>query len=259
MSGARERMERVNRAKRAMEAALEFMCPGQTGPEVAARLLRRYGSPGALIEAGKHQLMRQGLSENNALLLSMIPAIVRHMEQQHFGPHPRLATLNAAEKYLRVCYIGMNVERFFLLALDKSGKLIECVHMQTGNEDSAPCYLKNILAEGHRHRPQSSQPDAHAFRGGRGMHHGADFRPEQYRRAVVGSCDYGGPACPESAGLRVCARGTVAAAGAGERTAAALAGGLGRGGLAAGNGKAGEKMTDGFLLGRVRINHDLWH
>lgn len=63
----RERMERVNRAKRAMEAALEFMCPGQTGPEVAARLLRRYGSPGALIEAGKHQLMRQGLSENNAL------------------------------------------------------------------------------------------------------------------------------------------------------------------------------------------------
>ena len=147
MSGARERMERVNRAKRAMEAALEFMCPGQTGPEVAARLLRRYGSPGALIEAGKHQLMRQGLSENNALLLSMIPDIVRHMEQQHFGPHPRLATLNAAEKYLRVCYIGMNVERFFLLALDKSGKLIECVHMQTGNEDSAPFYLKNILAE----------------------------------------------------------------------------------------------------------------
>ena len=147
MSGARERMERVNRAKRAMEAALEFMCPGQTGQEVAARLLRRYGSPGALIEAGKHQLTRQGLSENNALLLSMIPDIVRHMEQQHFGPHPRLATLNAAEKYLRVCYIGMNVERFFLLALDKSGKLIECVHMQTGNEDSAPFYLKNILAE----------------------------------------------------------------------------------------------------------------
>ena len=79
MSGARERMERVNRAKRAMEAALEFMCQGQTGPEVAARLLRRYGSPEALIEAGKHQLMRQGLSENNALLLSMIPDIVRHM------------------------------------------------------------------------------------------------------------------------------------------------------------------------------------
>ena len=102
MSGVRERMERVDRAKCAMETALEFMCPGQTGSEVAARLLRRYGSPGALIEAGKPQLVRQGLGENNALLLSMIPDIVRHMERQRFGPHPQLARLTAVEKYLRV-------------------------------------------------------------------------------------------------------------------------------------------------------------
>ena len=137
--------DRIRRSGNALRQVLEFLYPKD--PDLTDRLIKHFVSVGAVIEAGKYQLMQHGISESNALLISMLPGLVRHMEKQKFGPHPKLATLGAAEKYMATHYIGEIIERFYMLALDNSGKLIECVHIQSGNEDSAPFYLKNVMAE----------------------------------------------------------------------------------------------------------------
>lgn len=144
---AARRQERVRRAENAIIETMDMLYSGGKGREMAKTMLRRYGSPGALIEAGKYHLMRDGLSEADALLFSMMPDMVRHIENDRMGEHPTIATLLQAEKFMRVRYIGVNIEQFYMLALDNSGKLIECVHMQSGNEDSAPFYLKHVLSE----------------------------------------------------------------------------------------------------------------
>ncbi len=110
-------------------------------------MLRHFGSPGAAIEAGRHRIAACGVSERSALVIGMIPDIVRHMERQRFGPHPSVGSLNEATRYMAMRYVGLSIERFYLLALDQTGRLIECVELQSGTEDSAPFYLKHVLSE----------------------------------------------------------------------------------------------------------------
>lgn len=144
MSASRDR---IRRATTALNGMVGFLEARNDPDQLMGDLLRRFGSPGATVEAGKHQLASAGLSEQNALILSMIPDIIRHMERQKFGAHPQVATLVEAEAYMAMRYIGMNIERFYMLALDSSGRLIECVHIQSGSEESAPFYLKHVLSE----------------------------------------------------------------------------------------------------------------
>ena len=150
MSGGhtkKESQQRVKAAEAALRDVLDRMYPNGKGQQLADDLLIKYGSPGAVIEAGKPQLIKEGLSESNALLISLVPDLIRHIERNRYGKHPQLRTLIATEKFLEYRFLGENIERFYMLALDNSGKLIECVHLQSGTEDSAPFYLKHVLAD----------------------------------------------------------------------------------------------------------------
>ncbi|MGI6238173.1 MAG: JAB domain-containing protein [Christensenellales bacterium] len=139
--------ERITRASKALYEIIQFLEPRREPERLTEDLLRHYGSPGAVIEAGKHRLTAAGMTERSALMLSMAPDIIRHIERQRFGAHPSVATLIEAEAYLAMRFIGINIERFYMLAIDASGRLIECVHIQSGSEESAPFYLKHVLSE----------------------------------------------------------------------------------------------------------------
>lgn len=143
---AKEKQARIREAEEAFRDVMRRLYKDKAD-ELTDRLLTKYGSPGSVIEAGKHQLMKEGVGESNALLLSLLPDIVRHMERNRMGKHPSLRTLIASERFLKYRFLGDNVEKFYLLALDNSGKLIECVFLQSGTEDSAPFYLKHVLSE----------------------------------------------------------------------------------------------------------------
>jgi len=68
------------------------------------------------------------------------------MDDAHWGNHPQLLTLDITERFMRRRYIGKNVENYHMLALDSSGRLIECVHLYSGSESSVPFYLKRVMA-----------------------------------------------------------------------------------------------------------------
>lgn len=142
----KDKRARIKEAEDALREVLRRLHKDR-GDELTDKLLVKYGSPGAVLEAGKHQLIKAGVGESNALLLSLMPDIVRHVERNRMGRHPTVRTLIAAERFLKYRFVGESVEKFYLLALDNSGKLIECVMLQSGTEDSAPFYLKHVLSE----------------------------------------------------------------------------------------------------------------
>ena len=144
---ASERAKRAKAAEAALSELFSFMYPGDKGRDMLRRLLDTHGSASAIVEAGMKQLMYEGMSEENAMLITILPDIVRHIDVANYGHHPRLNTLLLAEKYMRHRYTGINIENYHMLALDNSGKLIECVHLHSGNEDSVPFYLKNVISE----------------------------------------------------------------------------------------------------------------
>ena len=107
----------------------------------------RFIAPSAFFEAPAHLLESLGFNAREALLFSQIPALSRYLDRARYGKKPRLNHLAPAAEFLVGRYRGLAVERFYLLCLDGGGRLIECRLLQTGTDDSAPFYLRDVLAE----------------------------------------------------------------------------------------------------------------
>lgn len=141
-----DRAPSIKRCENALRDVLDFLYPGGKGVEMFERMMERHGSVGAIIAADKHLLKNEGLRESDALLITLLPDVVRHIERAKFGAHPYIRTLVEAERFMSVRYLGLYIEKFHMLALDARGRLIELVHLQDGSEDSAPFYLRHVMA-----------------------------------------------------------------------------------------------------------------
>ena len=138
---------RSDRAFDAIEGLLTSMHPKEDNHARMEELKRHYASADALFAVSPHMLERVDLRPNDALLLSKLPELNRHMALSRFGAHPRLHRLALASDYLVANFHGLKVERFYMLCLDIRGRLMERVFLQEGTLDGALFSLKHVLAE----------------------------------------------------------------------------------------------------------------
>ncbi len=143
-SGARKRNDR---AFRALEGLLGHMHPRQDARAAVEALRNGFQSADALFAAAPHMLEGAGLHPHDALLLSKLPELNRHIALERFGRRPKLDRLTLASDYLIANFHAVKVERFYMLCLDARGRLMECVLLQEGTTDSALFSLKAALAE----------------------------------------------------------------------------------------------------------------
>ena len=136
-----------DRAFDALDGLLGHMHPKQDMHAVVRRLRENYVSADALFSVSPHMLEQAGLHPHDALLLSKLPELNRHIALERFGAHPRLHRLPLASDYLAANFHGLKVERFYLLCLDVRGRLMECVFLQEGTLDGALFNLKHVLSE----------------------------------------------------------------------------------------------------------------
>jgi DNA repair protein RadC len=109
-------------------------------------LRRRYPAPLYFLESSRQALERAGVSRLDAFYYALIPALTRTCMSQQWGPHPRLDKLGSMGEYLKTLYVGVHVECFYLILLDRAGRLIRPVLLQRGGVDNAPFYLRQLLA-----------------------------------------------------------------------------------------------------------------
>ena len=138
---------RSDRAFAAIEGLLASMHPREDNHARMEELKSHYGSADALFAVSPHMLERAELRPNDALLLSKLPELNRHMALSRFGAHPRLHRLSLASDYLVANFHGLKVERFYMLCLDVRGRLMERVFLQEGTLDGALFSLKHVLSE----------------------------------------------------------------------------------------------------------------
>ena len=138
---------RSDRAFAAIEGLLASMHPREDNHARMEELKSHYGSADALFAVSPHMLERAELRPNDALLLSKLPELNRHMALSRFGAHPRLHRLSLASDDLVANFHGLKVERFYMLCLDIRGRLMERVFLQEGTLDGALFSLKHVLAE----------------------------------------------------------------------------------------------------------------
>ena len=104
-----------DRAFDALDGLLGHMHPKQDMHAVVRRLRENYASADALFAVSPHMLEQAGLHPHDALLLSKLPELNRHIALERFGAHPRLHRLPLASDYLAANFHGLKVERFYLL------------------------------------------------------------------------------------------------------------------------------------------------
>lgn len=147
---------RSDRAFDAIEGLLDCMHPKEDAHARMNALKSHYASADALFAVAPHMLERAELRPNDALLLSKLPELNRHIALSRFGAHPRLHRLSLASDYLVANFHGLKVERFYLLCLDIRGRLMERVFLQEGTLDGALFSLKHVLSELMRVHPAAA-------------------------------------------------------------------------------------------------------
>ena len=146
MSDSMETTPHNERMFNAIESMLIRLHKEEKAREMMANIRMRYPSPAMMVESNTYMLRRAGLPRLDAFLFFMIPQLTRRTQSESFGLKPKLNNLMVMAKYLRTLYIGIKVECFYLIMLDRCGRLIDAVLVQRGNHDSAPFYMKQMLS-----------------------------------------------------------------------------------------------------------------
>ena len=146
---------RDGRGFRAVEAMLAHLHPREDAHAATEMLADHFGSADALFQADGHALERLGLRPADALLLSRMTELARHMQCAGFEKRPQIGRLRAASEYLAANFYGLQVERFYMFCVDARGRLKARVLLQEGTIDGTLFSLKAMLAEVVRVNPSA--------------------------------------------------------------------------------------------------------
>ncbi len=121
-----------------LELLLFFGIPFKDTNVTAHELLLRFGSLSGVFDAQYEQLMSvDGIGENAATLLKLIPEISRRYLQQIEQGEGRYDNIEKLGRMLVSRYRGISTETVFLVLLDNSYKLISIEKIHDGSVNSA--------------------------------------------------------------------------------------------------------------------------
>ncbi|HOQ01763.1 MAG TPA: DNA repair protein RadC [Acetivibrio clariflavus] len=139
-----------------LELLLFYSIPRKDTNELAHKLLERYGSLSGVFDADIKDIVKiQGIGENTAFLLNLIPHLARKYYNDKWGPKPELNSSSKAGNYAISLFAGRNYEAFYIICLDAQNRVnySELVHEGTINE--APVYPRLLVEAAIRHKANS--------------------------------------------------------------------------------------------------------
>lgn len=136
-----------NEALRLIENLLRPSLGSRRSPQVAMRLLEKFGSVGAVLSAPARRLVEtHGVGEATARHLTEIfHAACYVAAEQVETDKPILASSSALLSYCRLQMAFLPVEQLRVLYLDKRNRLIADEVQQSGTVDHTPVYPREII------------------------------------------------------------------------------------------------------------------
>lgn len=129
----------------ALELLLYYAIPRRDTNELAHRLLARYGSLAALLQAPVEDLQRtEGIGESAAVFLKLVPAFV-YKAQRSAGQETVLNSTEKAGRYLLSCFAGERNEVIYQLCLDRKGKLLARKRLSEGGSAAAELNIRRLV------------------------------------------------------------------------------------------------------------------
>ncbi len=131
-----------------LELLLFYGIPRKDTNPIAHRLINRFGSLSGVFDAGPEELMKvDGITENTAVLISMIPQLARKYLEDKTDAVNAISGFDDIGTYLMPKFVGRTVETIMLAALDNKNKIISCSIIAEGENDRASLSKRKVMEE----------------------------------------------------------------------------------------------------------------
>lgn len=139
-----------------LELLLFFSIPRRDTNEIAHKLLKKFGSLSGVFEADIKELVKvEGIGENSAFLISMIPQLSRRYLNDKWRDKPELNSSSKAGEYAISLFAGRTYEVFYVICLDAQNRVNHAALVHEGTINEAPIYPRIIVETALRHKANS--------------------------------------------------------------------------------------------------------
>ena len=139
-----------------LELLLTYAIPRQDVNPLAHELIARFGRLSNVLEADEKELLQvRGMGANAALLLTMMPQLMRYYQINAIGERPVILNLADAKAYCTPLFLGAHEEHIYLVCLDQKGHVRHLSLLQTGTIDEVPLYPRKVVETALRHNAHS--------------------------------------------------------------------------------------------------------
>jgi len=129
-----------------LELLLFFGIPQADTNETAHRLLNRFGSFAGVCDAAYEELVTvNGVKENTAVLLKLIPEIAKLYCFERFAFDSRKPTYAMMGEYYTSHFIGINQEQVMVTYFDEAKNIIDTETLFIGSVNSSALPLKRLV------------------------------------------------------------------------------------------------------------------
>ncbi len=134
-----------------LELLLFYSVPRKDTNPLAHRLINHFGTLSGVFDAKAEELMKvEGVTENTAVLISMIPQVARKYLEDKADLGNIVGDFNDIGTYLMPKFVGRTVETVMLAALDNKNKIISCNIIAEGESNRANVSKRKIAEEAMR-------------------------------------------------------------------------------------------------------------
>ena len=139
-----------------LELLLTYAIPRQDVNPLAHELIARFGRLSNVLEADESELLQvKGMGASAALLLTMMPQLMRYYQINAMGERPVITHLADAKAYCAPLFLGAHEEHIYLICLDQKGRVLHLALLQTGTIDEVPLYPRKVVETALRHNAHS--------------------------------------------------------------------------------------------------------
>jgi DNA repair protein RadC len=139
-----------------LEFLLFYCIPMKDTNELAHKMLREFGTLAGLFEAHPKDICKRcGVSENVAIMVSLIPSLSRRYFTSRWGERPVLSSSSRAGEYVISLFAGRTYEAFYVICLNSQNKVLHAELVHEGTINEAPVYPRIIVEAALRHRASS--------------------------------------------------------------------------------------------------------
>ncbi len=134
-----------------LELLLFYSVPRKDTNPLAHRLINRFGSLSGVFDAKPEELMKvDGVTENTAALISMIPQVARKYLEDKVDAVNAIGSFSDIGTYLMPKFVGRTIETVMLASLDNKNKIISCNIIAEGESDRANLSKRKVMEEAMR-------------------------------------------------------------------------------------------------------------